>query len=432
MGLPSIERKLELKKHVNLIHCSNSFTLVQRKLFNALLFHAYSDLSSKNQFSLPSKTLCEMIGYKSNDSKSLKKALLGLLTIVVEWNVIDYNFSKSNDKWVASSALASATIGNGICTYEYSLAIKELFYQPEIYGRINIGLLPKFKSSYGLSLYENCVRYHGISQTQWFTLAVFRKLMGVSDDQYLIFRDFKRRVLDIAVKEVNLHSPITVFPETKRLGGKVVSIRFRIESKQEIISIQPAKQDTEVSALKNVLQDNFGLSIKNIESIFESYELNYIQEKVDLVLNSDSCKLGKIRELPAYLVKALKEDYKYSKPSKVVVSEKRRAKESAEVVKKNKMEELKQDYNQYITSTIDEFVLNLSEESRQVLVDEFENELKKEGNIAYKWYQKNKLDHSAVKSLFNNFVRNSEGFQFNDLLSFEDYKIECNSDVETS
>ena len=430
MGLPSIERKLELKKHVNLIHCSNSFSLVQRKLFNALLFNAYSDLATKNQFSLPSKTLCEMIGYKSNDSKSLKKALLGLLTIVVEWNVIDYNFSKSSDKWVASSALASATIGNGICTYEYSLAIKELFYQPEIYGRINIGLLPKFKSSYGLSLYENCIRYNGISQTQWFTLEVFRKLMGVSDDQYPIFRDFKRRVLDIAVKEVNLHSSTTIFPETKRLSGKVVSIRFKIESKQGIVPAEPANHNIEVSALKNVLQDNFGLSVKNIESILESYELNYIQEKVNLVLNSDSCKLGKIRELPAYLIKALKEDYKSSKPSKAIVSEKRRAKERAESTEKNKIKELKQAYNQYVTATINKHFLNMAEDARQFLVEEFEHTLKQGNNIAYKWYQKSKFEHAAVKSLFNNFVKNNQEAQLKDLLSFEYFNENFCNDVE--
>ena len=67
---------LELKKHVNLIHCSNNLSLVQRKLFNALLFNAYPELGFKQQFCIRTKKLCEMIGYRSNDYKSLKKALL--------------------------------------------------------------------------------------------------------------------------------------------------------------------------------------------------------------------------------------------------------------------------------------------------------------------------------------------------------------------
>ena len=49
--------------------------------------------------------------------------------------------------------------------------------------------------------------------------------------------------------------------------------------------------------------------------------------------------------------------------------------------------------------------------------EEFENILKQENNIAYKWYQKNKFEHAAVKSLFNNFVKNNQEAQFKDLLS---------------
>ena len=37
-------RELELKKHINAIHCTNNLSLLQRKLFNALLFNAYPNL----------------------------------------------------------------------------------------------------------------------------------------------------------------------------------------------------------------------------------------------------------------------------------------------------------------------------------------------------------------------------------------------------
>ena len=187
------ERNLELKKHINTIHCSNNLSLVQRKLFNALLFNAYPDLPHKQRFEISSRKLCELIGYKSKDTGKLKSALLGLITTAIEWGVIECATAQQT-KWKASAILTSAEFSGGLCSYEYSQLMKDFLYQPEIYGRISVLLLSKFKSSYGLALYENCVRYQGLPQTPWFTLESFRKLMGVSDEKYLVFKDFKKRV----------------------------------------------------------------------------------------------------------------------------------------------------------------------------------------------------------------------------------------------
>ena len=61
------EKRSELKKHVNAIHCSNNLSLMQRKLFNALLFNAYPELPHRSQFQITSKELCRLIGFNSND-----------------------------------------------------------------------------------------------------------------------------------------------------------------------------------------------------------------------------------------------------------------------------------------------------------------------------------------------------------------------------
>ncbi len=92
----------------------------------------------------------------------------------------------------ASSILSAAQLAEGVCTYEYSHIMKELLFQPEIYGRIDVKTMSKFKSSYGLALYENCIRYQRLSQTPWFPLDVFRKLMGVLGGKYTSFKDFKK------------------------------------------------------------------------------------------------------------------------------------------------------------------------------------------------------------------------------------------------
>ncbi len=77
-------RSLEFKKHVGLIHSTNKLSLLERKIANALLYHAYENLSTKNEHQIHIPSLCLLIGYNSKDYKTIKKALLSLISTVLE------------------------------------------------------------------------------------------------------------------------------------------------------------------------------------------------------------------------------------------------------------------------------------------------------------------------------------------------------------
>lgn len=222
------KKQRELKKHVAVIHSTNKLTLVQRKIANALLFNAYDKLLVKEEHEIHITTLCNIIGYDSKDYKTIKKALLNLLATVLEWNLVDGERLDSEGIWNASSIIADASINGPICTYSYSNKMKKLLYRPNIYGRLDMAVQAKFQSSYGLALYENCNRFQDIGQTPCFSMDTFRKLMGVDEHKYKIFRDFKSRVLNKAIEEVNKYSPIQISPLLKRRGRQVISIQFII------------------------------------------------------------------------------------------------------------------------------------------------------------------------------------------------------------
>jgi len=106
--------------------------------------------------------------------------------------------------------------------------MRELLYRPEVYGRIDIALQEKFKSSYGLSLYENRIRYQNVKSTLGIHLDALRKFMGVEEGMYGIFRNFKRRVLDSAIEDVNRLSTIFVALDLSKIRRAVDSVRFLI------------------------------------------------------------------------------------------------------------------------------------------------------------------------------------------------------------
>src|SRR3990167_11237503 len=184
---------------------------------------------SKAEHEITVKQLCRLIGYQGNNHAAIKDALKELISTVIEWNLIDNETGLEN--WTASSIIASVSLEGPLCYYAYSPRMKQLLHSPSMFGKIDLVIQSRFRSSYGLALYENCIRYRGLPHTKWFDIALFKKLMGVPDCKYDIFRDFKRRVLDKSVDEVNTYSDLTIVPELIREGRKVVKIRFHLKER---------------------------------------------------------------------------------------------------------------------------------------------------------------------------------------------------------
>jgi plasmid replication initiation protein len=317
----AVEKTLELKKHVATIHSSNKLSLVQRKIANALLFNAYDELLAKEEHQINVRTLCNLIGYDSNDYKTIKKALINLLSTVIEWNLVDGSRLDAEGIWNASSIIADASIDGAVCTYSYSNKMKKLLYSPELYGRLNMVVQAKFQSTYGLALYENCIRYQNIDQTPWFDISQFRKLMGIEDGKYPIFRDFKRRVLDKAIEEVNKYSSLRVSSKIQKQKRQVIAIQFHIQHGK------PLTNDAELAAsalpLSQRLKESFAFSKPQIEDTLTHYDENYILEKIAIIESSASFRNGKINNVTKYLLSALAEDYQPVKSSKDMLKPKK-------------------------------------------------------------------------------------------------------------
>jgi len=395
------KKTLELKKHVATIHSSNKLSLLQRKIANALLFNAYDELLVKDEYEIHIATLCKLIGYDSNDYKTIKKALVNLLATVIEWNLVDGDKLNAEGVWNASSIIADASIEGPLCTYSYSNKMKKLLYRPELYGRLNMLVLAQFKSSYGLALYENCVRYQNINQTPWFDIAKFRKLMGVEDGKYKIFRDFKTRVLDKAVEEVNQYSSITVTPQFQKQKRQVVAIQFLIRAAKEN-NVSESQQTEAYSSLSEILKLKFGLSKKQIEEVMTNFDDDYIRQKITLVESSPSFANGKITNLAKYLISALNEDYQPTKSSQNIQIIRRNEKVEKNLQLKfdqNRGEEYRRFQNKEI---INIFNKKRKSEQKETLA-EFEKKLGK--GIYRDIYLRDGMSNVLIQDQFCQFVR---------------------------
>lgn len=408
-------RSKELKKHVALIHSSNSISLLQRKISNALLYHAYPNLAVQEEHEISIRQLANIIGFGGNNLQRIKDALVGLISMVLEWNVIDGETGEED--WTASTILASANIKHAKCTYAYSPAMRRLLYSPSTYGKISMIVQARFQSSYALALYENCIRYQGLPNTKWFPLEVFRKLMGVPVSTYQIFRDLKKRVLDKAIEEVNNYSEIQVNYEVRKEGRQIKSIRFNLKEKEKTNKFSLGVIDREGDKpfshsnpkVMHKLQ-NFGLSIKQIESVLSKYDTSFISEKIAYVESTKSFKEGKIDGLAAYLLSALEKNYQSSKSSKDILDVLNIQKETQKQLEKNafkKAEEQRREEAELFASKIDEIFNNQSLDYQEKLKEAFLNDLELKNNtFVLQKYLKDGLENKIVIACFREFIKN--------------------------
>lgn len=393
-------KELELKKHVGSIHCSNTLSLLQRKISNVLLYHAFDELLLKDEHTITIKTLCTLIGYSSHDYESIKKALRALISTVIEWNLLGDKKGPQQEDWNASSMLASVGIRNGLCSYSYSSHLKKLLFMPEMYGRINIAIQAKFKSNYALALYENCIRYQNLSHTRWFALGTFRKLMGVPDNKYVIFRDFKRRVIDKSVEEVNRYAEIQVEPEIERQGHQVNRIRFKLN--RNGVSSEKIEEKTAgegaAAELGHVLLTEFGFSQTQAQQTLARYDETYIREKIAVVISSPAFKQRRVRNYTAYLKSALSEDFIASTKARPSVAEPYQITRSQEALK----DQFYLEESQKVDHAYDSF----SQERQEQLLVAFEQHLTQTNNhFIMQKYRLKGLHNQIVKSIFRNFLR---------------------------
>ncbi|MHB1948661.1 MAG: replication initiation protein [Gammaproteobacteria bacterium] len=378
VGLEKKPTRHELKKHAATIHCSNTLSLLQRKITNALLYHAYKELMLKEEHEITVKQLCNLISYNGNNHAVIKDALKGLLSTVIEWNVV--NDTTGSEDWTASSMLASVSLQGPLCFYAYSPRMKQLLHSPTMFGKINLFIQSRFKSSYGLALYENCIRYRGLPHTKWFEMEIFRKIMGVPDGKYTIFRDFKKRVLDKSVEEMNTYSDLIVEPEVFKEGRQVVKVRFLLKERPKKTRLGATNPTSEIddedsdTGLKTKLVAQFGLSHEQVQQVISEYGIEFVAEKIELIESTKNYQEGKVHNLAGYFLSALKNNYQPSKPSLNRVAEQRQSKyKNLDRVNEAKklIEEVREAHMNYREEVIDRSLQELSQDARAYFMERF-------------------------------------------------------------
>ncbi|MGP5495522.1 replication initiation protein RepM, partial [Psychrobacter celer] len=95
-----------------------------------------------------------------------------------------------------------------------------------------IDKVANLSSSYAIRLYELCVAWREQGFTQQYKIEELRQKLGVEPEKYKAMNNFKARVIDLAIKQINQHTDITVKYEQHKTGRTITAISFKFKQKK--------------------------------------------------------------------------------------------------------------------------------------------------------------------------------------------------------
>ncbi|WP_347455839.1 replication initiation protein RepM [Acinetobacter thermotolerans] len=89
-----------------------------------------------------------------------------------------------------------------------------------------------FKSVYAVRLYELLMQWKSVGATPVYELNKFRSQLGVGVNEYARMEAFKRRVLEVAIEQINEFSDITVAYQQQKQGRSISGFSFTFKRKK--------------------------------------------------------------------------------------------------------------------------------------------------------------------------------------------------------
>ena len=251
----SKETRLVVKDNA-LIDASFNLTLVEQRLMLLAIVEAreIQDLTPDTPIEIKASSYREQYNTDSSEAyKQLSEATKQLFNR--QFSYIDKY--KSDDAITVSRWLNEATYINNkgtVVIYLNRNVISMISRLEANFTKYLLEQVSDFKSQYSIRLYELLIKYKDVGNSKKYTIEEIRSLLGIGVNEYKVLADFKKRVLDLAVKEINDKTDTTIKYEQFKEGRTISHILFKIGKKL-------AKKKKDSKDLNTV--DMFtGLSIK--------------------------------------------------------------------------------------------------------------------------------------------------------------------------
>lgn len=189
--------------------------------------------------------------------------------------------------------------------YVDDLALLEITFAPDVvplitrleehFTKYEAKQVAHLTSKYATRLYELLIAWREVGKVPQLELSEFRNRLGLVDSEYTAMSDFKKRVLEPSIKQINEHTDITVTYEQHKKGRLISGFSFKIKQKQQAKKVE-SNRDPNTADLFTKMTDSqrylFGHKLSTLQEMSEysqgteSFE-DFAKRIADMLLDPD-------------------------------------------------------------------------------------------------------------------------------------------------
>jgi plasmid replication initiation protein len=225
-------------QHNAISRSAHNFSATAKKLTAMAMALLPADLSSLSA-AFTFIEFCQALGYeKGGESyRIFKDAVQECMESVIQ--VEGPPNKRGKTPWVMFHwfQLAEFNPDNGVCTMTFDKKLAEFLKElKRLYAKINLSDLGRLQSRYALRIFELAISYaslqgkDGNEDKSWYierTLEELRKLFGIAPGEYKENREFRRKVIEAPVREINSAGiGVQIKTESIKKGRNLAGLRF--------------------------------------------------------------------------------------------------------------------------------------------------------------------------------------------------------------
>lgn len=227
-------------KHNALVNAGYSLSLVEQRLILLAIVqlreHTHEGQLDHIAFDKPINVdATSYIGaFKVNNNtayKALKDACKNLFTRQFSYQEPrGKGVAQKTTRWVSDIAYI-----DDAATVEFTFApavLPLITYLKDQFTQYELDQVSGLTSSYAIRLYELLVAWRTAGGTPMFELSDFRKKLGVDESKYSRMGQFKEKVLDRAVNQINDYTDINVKYQQHKKGREITGFSFKFKIKK--------------------------------------------------------------------------------------------------------------------------------------------------------------------------------------------------------
>ena len=229
-------RELVVKDNA-LINASYNLDLVEQRLILLAIVEARESgkgINANDPLTVHAESYMNQFGVHRNTAyQALKDACNDLFARQFSYQKINErgNIENYRSRWVSEIGYVD---NEAVVKLIFAPAIVPLITRlEEHFTKYELQQVSNLSSAYAVRLYELLIAWRSTGSTPIIELSDFRQRIGVLDTEYKRMERFKTSVLELAIKQINEHTDITVKYEQHKRGRSISGFSFNFKQKKK-------------------------------------------------------------------------------------------------------------------------------------------------------------------------------------------------------